>query len=138
MVSPVGSVFDMLALRMDYLTQRQAVISQNVSNSDTPNYKARDLAPFADALNKNVTTNGAIRMATTNASHLRAAGSAGSGDFTMARPAAYETLPTGNNVVLEEQMMKVAEIASEYQLATNVYKRMQGMVRTALGRAGAA
>ncbi len=39
-------------------------------------------------------------------------------------------------VVLEEQMMKVAEIQSEYNLATNLYRKHLAMLKTALGRPG--
>jgi flagellar basal-body rod protein FlgB len=33
----------MISRRMDWLSQRQTVLSQNVANADTPNYQPRDL-----------------------------------------------------------------------------------------------
>ena len=46
----------------------------------------------------------------------------------------YETVPSGNAVSLEEQMMKVADTAGQYQLITNLYRKQIGMIKTALGR----
>ena len=46
----------------------------------------------------------------------------------------YEVLPSGNSVVMEDQMMKVASNNADYQLATNIYRKMTGLFRTALGR----
>src|SRR3546814_14125761 len=39
-------LFGMLQRRMDWLGDRQRVLSQNVANSDTPHYAARDLKPL--------------------------------------------------------------------------------------------
>ena len=36
----------MLRERMNWLHQRQDVLSENVANADTPNYVARDLKPL--------------------------------------------------------------------------------------------
>ena len=43
-------VLKMITTQMDWLNQRQKVISQNIANADTPDYVAHDLAPldFAD------------------------------------------------------------------------------------------
>ena len=40
------TLFRMMSDRMDWLTQRQQVLSQNVANADTPQYGARDLKPI--------------------------------------------------------------------------------------------
>src|SRR5580700_210001 len=47
-------LLSMLKTRMNWLNQRQSLLSQNVANADTPGYAALDLKPvdFADALKK--------------------------------------------------------------------------------------
>src|SRR3546814_19307050 len=39
-------LFGMLQRRMDWLGDRQRVLTQTVANSDTPHYAARDLKPL--------------------------------------------------------------------------------------------
>jgi flagellar basal-body rod protein FlgB len=46
----------------------------------------------------------------------------------------YEVTPSGNSVVLEEQMMKLAENQMEYRLVTNLYKKNVSLLKMALGR----
>ena len=48
----------------------------------------------------------------------------------------YEVAPAGNAVILEEQLMKVAETQSDFRLATNLYNKHLSMIKTALGRNG--
>ncbi|HOO82875.1 MAG TPA: flagellar basal body protein, partial [Alphaproteobacteria bacterium] len=45
-----------LGAKMDFLNQRQRVISQNIANTDTPGYRPKDLKPvdFGNVL-QNVT-----------------------------------------------------------------------------------
>jgi flagellar basal-body rod protein FlgB len=46
----------------------------------------------------------------------------------------YETAPVGNSVVLEEQMMKLADAQHSYQLMTSLYRKHVDMLKMALGR----
>ena len=46
---------------------------------------------------------------------------------------AFEVAPDGNEVILEEQMAKAARTALDHQLASNLYRKYVGMIRTALG-----
>jgi flagellar basal-body rod protein FlgB len=46
----------------------------------------------------------------------------------------YETSPDGNQVVLEQQMLKIADTGMNYQLVTNLYRRQLGMFKLVLGR----
>src|SRR5690606_36329366 len=47
-----------------------------------------------------------------------------------------ERTTSGNTVVLEDQMMKVAKTVMDFQLATNLYRKHVAMIKTALGRGG--
>ena len=67
----------------------------------------------------------------TNASKL--SGRPSSSGSLMRRPD-FETTPTGNSVVLEEQMIKAAENQMDYQTVTGLYSKSIGMLRIALGK----
>lgn len=130
-------LFDLFAKRMDYLKQRQGVISQNVANADSPGYGARDLVSFTDAM-KGVGVR-PVEMSVTSAAHMAPAGRRIGGNYGDNRQSStYETLPSGNSVVLEEQLMKVSQIGSDYQMVTNLYRDASMMMKMALGKSGAA
>jgi len=42
-----SAIFGMMSDKMSWLSQRQRVLSQNIANADTPDYKARDIAKLS-------------------------------------------------------------------------------------------
>ena len=50
------------------------------------------------------------------------------------REKTFETTPDGNSVVLEDEMMKVAETQQDYQLATMLYGKSLGLLKMAVGK----
>ena len=48
--------------------------------------------------------------------------------------ARFEVTPSGNAVSLEDEMMKVSQNQSDYQLAASLYQKSLQMLRTAVGR----
>ncbi|HZD25460.1 MAG TPA: flagellar basal body rod protein FlgB [Alphaproteobacteria bacterium] len=126
------SLFRMLSARMHWLDQRQKVLAQNVANADTPHYEARDLQPldFKGVLHETVSKR--LRMATT--SPLHKAGEKGLlGDRIREKSDTYQSSPTGNNVILEEEVMKAADIAADYETMSNLYTKSVGLLRLAIG-----
>ena len=74
-----------------------------------------------------------VELARTNEAHFARTGE--KQDFRSGREKdTYETLPAGNAVVLEEQLMKVAENRHSYELMTQLYRKHMQMFRIALGR----
>ncbi|MEE8272751.1 MAG: flagellar basal body protein [Alphaproteobacteria bacterium] len=125
-------LFRLISQRMDWLNQRQSVLAENIANSDTPDYRPNDLAPFKTHL---AGAGGAsLAPTTTHAAHLGPAAGQGGAAATEPQGDVYEVSPTGNEVVLEQQMLRVAETAMQHQLAINLYRKHVGMIRTALGR----
>ena len=127
------SLFSVIKKRLAWLGHRQEVLAQNIANSDTPGYKARDLKAFkfADLVRRE---NAGLGMSTTERSHLggqrkRVRDFA---EFEDRKP--YETNANGNSVVLEEQMAKMSENSISYNLASELYKKHLGMIKMALGR----
>ena len=121
-------LMDLLARRMAYLNQRQAVLAENVANVDTPKYKARDLAPFTfgDALKQ-----ANVGMSVTDPRHIVPASMAGVNGKTIDAPT-IETLPSGNSVDIEQQMMEVSKTSVDYQTTTSIYKKIGGLFKIAL------
>src|SRR5581483_319778 len=71
-------VLSALRTKMQWHQTRQAVLSENVSNSDTPNFKPRDLVePKFDATGAQAGAMGSLAMMRTSASHLAPSGGAG-------------------------------------------------------------
>jgi len=127
-------LFKALNTRMHWLNERQRVVAQNVANADTPQYAARDLSPldFKSILRDS----NRIHLAATHDSHRRGrVGGVGHegphGDIQ-----SFSSSPTGNSVVLEEEMLKVTEIAGDYTLMTNIYRKGVGLLRLAISRPG--
>jgi flagellar basal-body rod protein FlgB len=114
--------------RLGWLDERQRVIAQNVANSDTPGYVARDLkAPtdFAVAMR----AGGALQMTRTSAAHIAPAGPVAR--FTAGQVPDSETTLDGNSVVVEEQMLKMAESRMAYDAAIGFYQKSMQMLRMA-------
>jgi flagellar basal-body rod protein FlgB len=130
------SIFDALARRMAWLGQREQVLAQNVANSDTPDYVPQDLehGPFARLLTRRLAP---VEPVATHPDHLRGAqGRAERPADSEDQRERFETAPSGNAVVLEEQLIKVAETQMDYQTMTNLYRKHMQMIRMALGRGG--
>lgn len=127
-------LFGMLEEKMNWLSQRQRVLSQNIANADTPNYGARDLEAidFRQSLRRNAHQ---MQLAKTSDDHV--ASPREQDDFrTDESRKVYETAPAGNKVVLEEQMMKLSETAGDYQMITGLYRKYLTFHQIALGRPG--
>jgi flagellar basal-body rod protein FlgB len=85
-----GKINSFVEARLDFIARRQQLLSKNIANLDTPDYKAQDLKfdeEFASA---------------TSAGEV----------FTVDRPAK----PNGNSVDLEDQMTSLAKNGLEYVL----------------------
>ncbi len=125
-------LFSMLKGRMGYLTQRQQLIAENVANSDTPGYAPRDLKPFSFAAKLEAATGvGPVAPARTSAMHLAGKPVADSGGWKPKVTPDSETKLDGNQVVLEEEMMKMSDAKMNYDAAVNIYEKAIAMLRTA-------
>jgi flagellar basal-body rod protein FlgB len=123
-------LFSMLKTRMYWLNERQKVLAENVANADTPGFRGRDLKQldFHEVLR----TSGPVQLAVTAPGHI--GGVAAGNRFPVDNRGGFETTPRGNAVVLEDEMLKVAETQIDHQAATQLYSRSLGLIKTALGR----
>ncbi len=129
------ALFQALNAKMSYLDTRQRVLAQNVANADTPGYIPRDLSKvdFGSILRDITGDSLSVRIDTSRPGHMTAEGQPGEARQREAK-LVYEVAPAGNEVSLEEQMMKVSTNAMDYSLITTIYQKNVGMIRTALGR----
>ena len=120
-----------LRTRMQWHQERQRVLAENIANSDTPNFKPRDLVEpkFDRGLAAPVSS---VSMMRTSPAHLSATGSADS--FASNTKGGYETRPAGNAVSLEDEMQKSATNQMDFATATSLYSRSLGLIKTAIGK----
>jgi flagellar basal-body rod protein FlgB len=126
-------LFTLMARRMDWLTQRQTVLAQNIANADSPDYHSRDLTPesFRRMLEPAAPH---VQLVADSPGHIQPP-KPGPASFRDAKSKqVYETALDGNSVSLEEQMMKVSETQGAYRLVTNLFEKQVSMLKQAIGR----
>jgi len=124
-------ILSSLKTKLAWLNDRQAILSRNIANSSSPGYVPQDLATpdFAAAVAE--ASRGGF-FTTTNPRHMRSRSQGDTAARVIDKPDS-QTSPDGNRVVVEEQMMRVAQTQMEYAEATGLYKKVFSLWRTALG-----
>ena len=127
-------ILSMLRTKMNWSQERQKVLAENVANSDTPNYRERDLVllKFDEAGEIRGRPMRAWRSPRPKAGTRRQTLS--TRRFEQTRQGNYDVSPTGNSVNLEDEMMKVAANQMDYQAATALYSRSLNLLKVALGK----
>ncbi len=125
-------VFAMLSQRLNWLTERQKVLAQNVANVDTPGYEGRDLKKLSfEQMVKGASST--LPMAQTDVRDISTQTSSGVGPNDVIKPKPLETTLSGNSVTLDSELMKLQQTAQDHTLALNLYHDQLAMFRTVLG-----
>ena len=128
-MSHIG-LLDGLAAQMKYLNKREQVLSENIANADTAGYHSRDLtAPnFSQILGE--MSNGTIARPTVSAtSRMSELGSSvGVGNGRVVQVKGGEEKSNGNNVVMEDELLKMGSIKQDYSAAASLYKKSIGLL----------
>jgi flagellar basal-body rod protein FlgB len=128
-------ILSMLRTRLEWAQSRQRVLAENVANSDTPGFQARDLTPLKfDAPGERRAGVTPVALATTEPDHIAGPGPAQSPFRSQRAGKNYEVRPTGNVVNVEEEMMKVAANQMDFQTATALYTHSLNLIKIALGK----
>lgn len=135
-----------------WLSQRQAVLAENIANADTPSYMPSDVKPlsFRELMDPNrlqlTVTNPAhfgptnqvserdLKLTRTNEKHIKATTENEFRTNVVRRP--FETSIDKNGVVLEEQMAKVDETRSQHDMVANLFQKNISFIAKALGKGG--
>ncbi|MEZ5684464.1 MAG: FlgB family protein [Paracoccaceae bacterium] len=121
-------IFQMAQAMASHAAVRQGAINQNIANADTPGYRARDIASFAESYE----AEGAAPMRATRAGHLE--GGRAMHSELREREDISEMSPDGNSVSLEEEMVRAVDVKRQHDLALSIYKSSLNVMRTSLGR----
>lgn len=120
-------IFRMSSAMARHAGQKQALVSQNVANADTPGYIARDLPPFRELYGAG---QGADVMRASRARHLQGA-AAGAPEFDAVENGDGGD-PNGNRVSLETEMLKSVDAIREHDRALAIYKSALGILRSTI------
>lgn len=127
-----------LKTKMFWHESRQRLLAENVANADTPGYRVRDLKKPAFSETSWLSAQKAAQQspatAKTHAQHIATGMVPLANKMDMSRAPHFEVTPEGNEVVLEEEMMKVTANQMDYQAATSLYSKTMGLFRIAIGR----
>lgn len=121
-------IFKVSQAMASHAATRQSVVAENMANSDTPDYRARDITPFKEIYRAE---EGGTAMRVTREGHM---GGALEAQSASAFENAFEVSPNGNSVSLEEEMLKSVEVKRQHDRALAIYKHSLGVIRTTLGR----
>lgn len=127
--------FGILKQRLDWLDQRQQVVARNIANSDTPGYTPSDVEPFRFRSTLRGVS-GPVQLAATTPTHIAGTLTPKSAWKERLDRHPAEATPNGNAVDLEEQMAKLNEVGTSHRLATQLYRKYLGLIRTAAGARG--
>lgn len=110
------SLFDLAPKRLQWLSTRQKVVSENIANADVSGFRAKDVESFASYLDG-----------------ARASGAMAEAEIKEA-DVGWGSDMTGNNIVLEEQLMEANANAGQFKIAANLYRKAHEMLYTVVGR----
>jgi flagellar basal-body rod protein FlgB len=126
LVDPTMSI---LSQALDGLTSKQAVISSNLANIDTPNYQPKTVdfetalqnelaaqsSSFSTALPPSAGPSADVAMKTSNARHFSSLGSMDSGSTANVSVTSENLRNDGNKVDLETEMTALTESQIKYE-----------------------
>jgi flagellar basal-body rod protein FlgB len=120
-MQPVN-LFELASQQARWLSVRQTAVSGNLANANTPGYAAVDVEPFEAVLDKT-----AVAMRVTNPRHILVGGRSDS--FVVRQTDDDQpTLPSGNTVVLEKELMKAGEVRRTFELNAAIVKAFHRML----------
>jgi flagellar basal-body rod protein FlgB len=123
-------IFSMLRTRMQWHQERQRVLADNVANSDTPDFRPRDLVEPKFDLELSAAP--AIGLARTDPGHQA---SPDADETSFARTTSgFQIRPAGNAVSLEDEMMKIADNQMDFQTVSALYSKGLGLIKLAVGK----
>jgi flagellar basal-body rod protein FlgB len=121
-------LFDLAARHTRWAEARQATITGNIANANTPGYDALDVEPFADVMDQTRLT-----MARTDGAHLGGVDSATGGDAVKVAPSeSWDITNSGNSVSIEQELVKADDVSQSFSLDVSVVRAFHRMLLTSV------
>ena len=115
---------------LDFQSERQLLISSNISNVDTPGYQAKDI-DFKGALKAALGSSDDLALRSTHKGHLGPSKGALKGLQAEIFSEADAPKSNGNNVNIDKEMMKLAENQISYNATIQIMAKRMSTVRAA-------
>ncbi len=116
---------------LDFQSARQLLVANNISNMETPGYKAVDV-DFAQQLRQAGVGKGGLNLTTTNSKHVGAQADA----VKNMQPEVFEeqdaAKSNGNNVNVDKEMAKLAETQLLYNTIAQAFTKRGSTLRAAV------
>lgn len=116
-------VFSVASRHATWLQGRQQVLAENIANSDSPGYKAKDLTAFSLGPQSFQS-----QLKVTHQNHFQISNGGAAGASEIFVSGSGESTHSGNTVSLEREMKKVGETASAFNFNTGVTKLFHRML----------
>lgn len=131
MIDKLGSALNFQQEVLSLRQQRHEVLTSNIANADTPNYKARDF-DFSQELSRAMEGDRAgqsgLSLSTTSAGHIGGHGVSGSKVHDLMYRVPAQPSLDGNTVDMDRERAEFADNAVRYQASlTMLNSRIQGL-----------
>lgn len=123
---PQIQLMNLAVQKADWLSIRQSILAQNVANANTPRYHAKDIVPFESFLD-----NSQLAMTVSNERHMDISASSSEQPKVELDRTGDSTF-SGNNVSLENELLKLGETNSQFALDTGLIKSFNRMIMASL------
>ncbi len=125
-----SSVTNKLFEQLNFRGERQKVISSNIANINTPNYKTKDLV-FQDELNNSISNN--LQLKATNTRHISNINpSFANSNPRLTEVKNLEEQNDGNNVNLDTQMSEMSKNKILFDAIQSSIKRDSRLFRSVI------
>lgn len=125
-----SSISNKLFEQLNFRGERQKVISSNIANVNTPNYKTKELV-FEDELNSSMANN--LQLKATNTRHMsNLNGSFASSNPRLTTVKGLEEQNDGNNVNMDTQMAEMSKNKIIFDAIQSSIKRDSRLFRSVI------
>jgi len=123
-----SSVTDLLFQQLNYRGERQKVISSNIANIDTPDYKTKELK-FKDQLQKSNEAHD-LKLTTTHNMHMSLSNDKTDTNFDIYEVKGLVEQNDGNNVNLDTQMSEMSKNSIMFNAVQSSIKKDSAWFKT--------
>jgi flagellar basal-body rod protein FlgB len=117
-----GTTFTLLSKVLDLRSQRHSIISSNIANAETPQYRSVHL-DFEEQLRRVMPAGDRLALKTTNPAHLPVYGDISAVQGQPVHEDTQVQRADGNTVDLEKEVVRMSQNQLLYDAASQILKR---------------